>query len=258
MFMSSAASHITTSANRSRTRTLGLGMLLLFLFCAGCQSKLVSTSRTNGEIPPIHNLVVFGFRSALPVGDEPDVYRDAVTGGVHMAEPVPQNVAYYMTQALFDRLLEDNAYALAPAGKAKGVFAQIIAADPDAKLGGAEILREVGRSLEGDAVIAGTIYRWRDRVGAEYGVERAASVAFSLYLVDSRDGAVLWRGQFDKTQKALTENIFDLGIFYRSGGKWLTAEQLALIGLEQLIKEMPGRPAKTDADEIKEIEDLDV
>jgi hypothetical protein len=238
-----------------------MGILLLVLLCTGCQARLVSTDRIKGEIPPIKNLVVFGFRPAIPVGDQPDVYRDAVTDGVHMAGPVPENVAYHMTQMLFDRLSETGAFTLSPPGKARGVFARIIDSDPAARLRGTEVLREVGRSLQGDAVVAGTIYRWRERVGADYGVERPASVAFSLYLVDSREGAVLWRGQFDKTQKSLTENIFDLSIFSRSGGKWLTAEQLSLIGLEQLIKDMPGIAAAKgadDMDEMKRLEDLDV
>ena len=247
-----------TVRDNSRSRICGIGLFFLVLLCMGCQGKLVSTTRIQGEMPPIKNMVVFGFRAAIPVGDQPDAYRDTVSGSVHMAEPVPENVAYHMTQALFDRLSELNAYTLAGPGKAKGVFSQIIAADSNARLGDTEILKEVGSSLEGDAVVAGTIYRWRDRLGAEYGVERAASVAFSLYMVDSRDGTVLWRGQFDKTQKGLSENIFDLSLFYRSGARWLTADELAMIGLEQLIKKMPGHPATTGPEKIEEAEDLGV
>jgi hypothetical protein len=212
-------------------------------------------------MPPVKKLVVFGFRPAIKVGDQPAMYRDAVTDGYYVAGPVPRNVAYVMTQALFERLSETGAYELAPPGKARGVMARIIDADAGARLEGTRMLQEVASSLQGDAVVAGTIYRWQDRQGADYGVERAASVAFSLYLVDSREGAVLWRGHFDKTQKALTENILDLSVFYRSGGKWLTAEQLAMIGLEQLIREMPGHPAEKGSgqtDDAKKLEDLDV
>jgi hypothetical protein len=229
-------------------------MILIVLLFTGCRGKLVSTSGTTADMPPIKKLVVFGFRSAIPPGGQPDVYRDPVTGGVNTAEPVPGNVAYYMTELLFNQLSESNAYELATPGTAKGVFSQIIATDADARLRVAEILRDVGRSLKGDAVVAGTIHRWRDRLGAEYGVERAASVAFNMYVVDSKDGAVLWRGRFDKTQKSLTENVFDLSVFYRSKGRWLTAEELATIGLDQLVKEMPGQPAKAGPEEEKDKE----
>ncbi|MCD6307115.1 MAG: hypothetical protein J7M32_12625, partial [Deltaproteobacteria bacterium] len=52
--------------------------------------------------------------------------------------------------------------------------------------------------------------------------------------------AVIWRGNYDKTQRSLSENLFDLNTYIKSGGRWLTARDLAVLGLRHLIAEMPG------------------
>ena len=80
-------------------------------------------------------------------------------------------------------------------------------------------------------------------MGAGYGVEKPASVAFDLSLVKPSNGAILWRGNYDKTQRSLFENLFDMNTFIKSGGQWLTARELASIGLERLLAELPGTPA---------------
>ena len=71
----------------------------------------------------------------------------------------------------------------------------------------------------------------------------AFAVAFDLSLVRPADGAILWRGNYDKTQKSLFENLFDWNTSVKSKGLWLTAKKLAAFGLEKLLAEMPGTPA---------------
>jgi hypothetical protein len=55
---------------------------------------------------------------------------------------------------------------------------------------------------------------------------------------------ILWKSAFDKTQKSLSENLFEFSTFMQSGGRWLQVEKLAMIGLEKLLSEMPGAPVK--------------
>ena len=43
------------------------------------------------------------------------------------------------------------------------------------------------------------------------------------------------------TQKPLSENVLDIGIFLRAGGRWLTVDELAQIGLKQVTGELPLR-----------------
>jgi hypothetical protein len=106
------------------------------------------------------------------------------------------------------------------------------------------MIQEVGKTFGADAVLIGQVYRWRDRIGADFGVESPASVAFDLSLVRPSDGAILWRGNYDKTQRSLFENLFDYKTFVKSKGLWLTAEKLAQLGLDKLLEDMPGSPLK--------------
>ncbi|MEZ4526401.1 MAG: hypothetical protein R2941_10825 [Desulfobacterales bacterium] len=99
-----------------------------------------------------------------------------------------------------------------------------------------EILAETGRKLGADAVLTGHIYRFADRVGRKLSVESPASVAFDLHFLRVSDGQVLWSGHFDETQKALTDDLFRLPTFLKRDGQWITAEQMAVSGLDTVME----------------------
>lgn len=94
-------------------------------------------------------------------------------------------------------------------------------------------LKQIGERVYADAVIAGRILRFRERVGNELGVKSPASVAFVIDLVDVRRGDVIWSARYDETQKSLSENIFGIGEIGQRGVRWLTAEQLAHEGIKK-------------------------
>jgi hypothetical protein len=156
-----------------------------------------------------------------------------------MAEPVPQNVVDRLTTLLFEDLVEDERYDLIPPGQARGFLSSLVRSDRNLAKTPTELLQEVGRYFSADAVMAGYVFRWKERVGTNYSVSKPASVAFDLQLIRPTDGAMLWRSKFDMTQKPLSENILDIGTFFRAGGRWLTVDELARIGLNQLISELP-------------------
>jgi len=54
------------------------------------------------------------------------------------------------------------------------------------------------------------------------------------------DGAFVWKGIFDKTQRTLMENVFDVSTFIRGRGKWVTAEQLSEEGVDKILETFPG------------------
>lgn len=220
--------------------------LALLLACVvACQPKPMTEQPSGRDFLGIRKIVVFGFSPALSPGDPSGIFRDSLTGGVFPAEPVSDAVAYSMTRILFERLLAKEKYELLTPGQAKGAFSEVVRLDPNAELGAQQVLSRMGTALGGDVVLAGKIYRYRDRVGTDYAVDQPASVAFGLYMIRSVDGAVLWRRSFDKTQKSLTENVFEWDMFYRSRGRWLTAEQMIVMGLDQVIGQLPlesGKP----------------
>jgi hypothetical protein len=77
-------------------------------------------------------------------------------------------------------------------------------------------------------------------VGYDFSAERPASVAFEIHLLNVKDGSTIWRGVFDKTQKSLMEDVFQASSFFKGGGKWLTANQLAKQGIDEIFKTFPG------------------
>jgi hypothetical protein len=103
-----------------------------------------------------------------------------------------------------------------------------------------EVLKKVGNELGADALALGYIYRYTERVGYDYSSEHPASVAFEIYMIKPIDGSTIWRGIFDKTQKSLMEDLFQISSFYKSGGKWLTAQQLSKQGMDEIFEKFPG------------------
>jgi hypothetical protein len=61
-----------------------------------------------------------------------------------------------------------------------------------------------------------------------------------MHLLRVSDGASLWSGTYDKTQHSLMENLYEATIFFRGGGKWITAKELSTVGVKSLLKTFPG------------------
>jgi hypothetical protein len=101
------------------------------------------------------------------------------------------------------------------------------------------LARQLALEVGADTVLVGWILRYEDRVGSAWGVQRPASVAFAAFLFNGREGRLLWRGQFDETQKPLSENVLEFFSFVRRGGRWLTAAQLASDGVSRVLLTFP-------------------
>ena len=205
----------------------------------GCGARKAVTSEAAARMPEVHKLVFVGFQAGLHSGEPQGVVSDPISGALFTAEPVSRDVVEAMTGLVFDRLVESGRYELISPGQARGGVSRIVVSDTTVGMRPLEVLREVGRSLEADAVLAGYLFRWREREGTDYAVNRPASVAFDLHLVSPADGRILWRGKFDKTQRSLLENVLELPAFFKTGAKWMTAETLALQGIDRMLKEMP-------------------
>ncbi len=221
-----------------------LGVTAFFLLNGGCYHKKAPAAGEERAMPAINRVVVVGFLPAMHEGDRADTVRDPISGSVFMAEPVPQGVVRHMTDVLFNKLVDDERFGLVSPGQARGVFSKLVDSDRHVGMSPVSIAQAVGRSFNADAVLGGFIYRWREREGGDYAVNRPASVAFNLHLIRPSDGAILWKSKYDKTQRSLSENLFDLSTFVEGRGRWMTAEKLAMIGLEKLLAQMPGAPAK--------------
>jgi len=99
---------------------------------------------------------------------------------------------------------------------------------------------QLGRELNVDFIIIGFLFRFEERIGSPIGVERPASVGFDIHLFRLRDGIEVWKGRFDETQRPLSENLFKIGSFFRRKASCLVADELASVGMDEILKRLPA------------------
>jgi hypothetical protein len=97
------------------------------------------------------------------------------------------------------------------------------------------VAQEVGTRFKVDGVLTGIVRTYREREGSKLGAKPAA-VGFAVYLVRPSDGTVLWTGEFFEEQKPLTQDV--LG-FFEKGGGFVTADELAELGVQKVMKAFP-------------------
>ena len=122
--------------------------------------------------------------------------------------------------------------------QAEGTLSDILSSEKE-ELSERKLLVMVGSELGADAILAGKVYRFIERDGTDYSIKSPASVAFDMMLIRVSDGRTLWTGHFDETQQSLFENIYQWGSFVKRKGKWITAEQLAIDGLNSMFRTFP-------------------
>jgi hypothetical protein len=98
---------------------------------------------------------------------------------------------------------------------------------------------QLGKELSVNFMIVGHLFRFEERIGSAIGATKPASVGFDIHLFRLRDGIEVWRGSFDETQRPLSENLFKIGSFLRRKASWLTAEELASVGMDEMLKRLP-------------------
>lgn len=94
---------------------------------------------------------------------------------------------------------------------------------------------EVAAKLKADAALMGKVMVYQERSGGKLGANPPATVGFEVKAV-AQDGQVLWIGNYYERQKPLTQDF--LG-FVQHGGVFVTAEELAQYGADQVLKTFP-------------------
>ncbi len=99
---------------------------------------------------------------------------------------------------------------------------------------------ELGRLVSADGVLYGTVERYKERVGLAYASAEPASVTFGLKFVDVKSKQVVWTARFTKSQKALSQNIFNLVNFVQNSARWVRANEIAQEGVQQAVADLHG------------------
>jgi hypothetical protein len=146
--------------------------------------------------------------------------------------------------------LPADATALVASYVAEGFAARGVDTIPSSDVGQALGSDEIGADLRAaiavardkfgaDALVAGTVYRFRNRDGQAMGSINPSSVGFEVKIYRAADGKLLWSAIFDHTQVALGTNALTAAQYPGGGTRWLTSEELARWGAQRLVNEVP-------------------
>ena len=76
---------------------------------------------------------------------------------------------------------------------------------------------------------------YQERVGGRFGASPPATVGFEVQVV-AADGQVLWEGNYYEKQRPMTEDLMG---FIQRHGMFVTAEELAIYGVDHMLLEFP-------------------
>jgi len=144
-----------------------------------------------------------------------------------------------MNKLIVDLLAKYN-YTPIPPGQIRGTRASILS--QGAESNPSALIKKIAQAQGADAILTGELYRYREKMT---GGDPPASVGLLLRLVRVSDERVLWRGRFDETQVSVFENLLNLPKFFRRGLRWISARELSLDGITQMMKTFPPHPDKT-------------
>ena len=201
---------------------------IFIMLCAGlwsCRSSAPVT-QVSGEFTGTEHVLVLPFKNLAWLYGQSVNVRSPLTGKVFMTGPVAEGADRLLTDMLLDALRQQTRFQTVRSSEAPEVLGALQSTS-DAQRSPLKALAQTGRMLNADLVFQGYLYRFKERLGKDYAAESAASVAFDLYLIDSRAQKVVWSAYFDETQQALTDDLRFIGTFFRRGARWITAEEMA-------------------------------
>jgi hypothetical protein len=213
----------------------------LLLSILGCHH------RQDAGIPTPEGMVVFDriavvpFEQIIPEDLHNSAVRCPLCGAIFSAAKAVGRPETIVEAHFLEQLQQSKPkFSIIAGERVAGAYRRVSAASLKIPL--RQVLRDVGSELGAEGIVTGYVYRFRERKGEPYAAEQPASVAFEIHLHRVEDGVLIWRGSFDRTQSSLMENLLQVLSFYREKGRWVTAEELAEEGLEQVLKTFPGLP----------------
>jgi len=212
--------------------------LAVATFCiSGCALNGKMAGPGTGESQEINTVVVMPFEVASHRHDLGRSLRCSICGAVFQGGPVKKDADIYMSHQLVAWMKENTSFSIIPARTARAVRSSMLS--EEMSLSDHRLSVEIGKRLEADAIMSGTVYRFQERVGTSLSVDAPASVAFGIHLVRVSNGHLMWVGRFDETQHSLSEDLFRWRTFFQRGGGWLTAEELASFGFQEVMATFP-------------------
>ena len=219
------------SRNKPGWHRLSCYLGFLILTVAGCASTPAPPPQTP-IITHYNQVALLPFANAAAIFEEGSQVRNPLTSKVFTTGAVPDGAPAVLTRILWEQLRAKTTTSLIPPEQSVGERAEMLSETADFRE--RRMVAELGRRQGADAVLLGTLYRYRERVGLNYAADTPAAVTFDLILLDTASGRVVWWRSFDEVQQALSENLLKIGTFLKDKGRWLTAAQMSSRALEEM------------------------
>lgn len=143
------------------------------------------------------------------------------------AGDLPPEASVAVSHLVLQAAMKEAGWRLVPG---EAVFAKLPAAKAPEERAGA-----LAKAVHADVAVTATIARYRERVGSAYGATAGASVSLQIFAVPAGGGEAQWRARYAITQEPLAYNLWNLWGVLRGGPKWLTADELARIGVDEAV-----------------------
>jgi hypothetical protein len=234
----------------NKGRSMALVGLAVLTF-AGCSGSKVTT-KASAELPryqirtialvPFTTLVTPQVREVVDqtFSAPPEVRRSdmAISVPPNTEQPLQQTVAVpagagdIVTQLLWSRLSTRQGVTVLSPSEATKALASPTASQLSA---GQSPAVTVAKQLKADASLIGQVLVYQERVGGRFGASPPATVGFEARVV-AADGQVLWEGNYYEKQRPMTEDFMG---FIQRHGVFVTAEELAIYGVDHMLLEFP-------------------
>jgi hypothetical protein len=208
-------------------RALALAALLF----GGCAFDTVR--QESSPVLTQRNAPVVTRVAIVPFGVRGDLARRGPENTTATTQDVVKTVTRFVSEELSKRGVQ-----LVPADDVAAALANA-QVDPAVPTDRRPIAQLASHAFGADGILMGEVMRYRDRTGQSLAAASPASVGFTVSLYDAPGGRRLWSGTFEETQQALTENIFNARRYPGGGTRWLTAEELAKWGAQEISKTLP-------------------
>jgi hypothetical protein len=216
-----------------------LACLMFLIVISGCQSASgVSSSLLKDKDNTFRRIAVMPFQQVPPELVATSAAQNSLTASVLKADNDFKSPERFLQDFFMERISVYPQFELVSPDRVGGIYKRVSSSSFRATL--PQVMKEVGEELNADGIVVGYLYRYRERQGYDYSVEKPASVFFEIHLLRVQDGALVWKGIFNKTQSSLMENVLGVSYFIKDKGRWLTAQELAMEGMEDTIRRFPG------------------
>lgn len=207
-----------------------IAIVLPVLILSGCASKKDMASESGYRLMGTEKILVLPFKDITMIYGKGETVRCPVCGKVFITGVVSEDAMEKLANHLVSNLKSQENYNIVTPSMTGEVQT----------ISDLNLIVEKGRENNADVVLAGYVYRYIERVGTRYSVKSPASVAFGIHLLSVKYGRILWSAHFDETQHSLSENLFNLKAFIKRKASWITADEMATSGLEEILKTFPN------------------